>query len=123
MCVCVCIVPRGVGPRLNLEPPPPRVTESTPKTSASCSPAPSPLSSVEDSVRSLGEPAPGAGAYDAAPQEASEAGEERCPGSPPPLPGLASGLSVQEMVALSTELDTYAITKKVKEVLTDNNLG
>ncbi|XP_059912381.1 homeobox protein cut-like 1 isoform X2 [Gadus macrocephalus] len=97
--------------------------ESTPRTSASCSPAQSPLSSVEDSVRSLGEPAPGLAACDGAPQEASEAGEERCPGSPPPMPGLASGLSVQEMVAMSTELDTYAITKKVKEVLTDNNLG
>ncbi|CAL8302441.1 unnamed protein product, partial [Gadus morhua 'NCC'] len=97
--------------------------ESTPRTSASCSPAQSPLSSVEDSVRSLGEPPPGVAACDGAPQEASEAGEERCPGSPPPMPGLASGLSVQEMVAMSTELDTYAITKKVKEVLTDNNLG
>ncbi|XP_069789463.1 homeobox protein cut-like 2 [Narcine bancroftii] len=30
---------------------------------------------------------------------------------------------IQEMVAMSSELDTYAITKKVKEVLTDNNLG
>ena len=100
-----------------------RVPESTPRTSASCSRAQSPLSSVEDSVRSLGEPPPGVAACDGAPQEASEAGEERCPGSPPPMPGLASGLSVQEMVAMSTELDTYAITKKVKEVLTDNNLG
>ncbi|KAG8456132.1 hypothetical protein GDO86_002070 [Hymenochirus boettgeri] len=33
----------------------------------------------------------------------------------------ASG--IQEMVAMSPELDTYSITKKVKEVLTDNNLG
>lgn len=32
-------------------------------------------------------------------------------------------LGIQELVAMSTELDTYAITKKVKEVLTDNNLG
>uniref|UniRef100_A0A8C5GDS6 Homeobox protein cut-like n=1 Tax=Gouania willdenowi TaxID=441366 RepID=A0A8C5GDS6_GOUWI len=32
-------------------------------------------------------------------------------------------LGIQELVALSAELDTYAITKKVKEVLTDNNLG
>uniref|UniRef100_A0A6I8QDW8 Homeobox protein cut-like n=1 Tax=Xenopus tropicalis TaxID=8364 RepID=A0A6I8QDW8_XENTR len=30
---------------------------------------------------------------------------------------------IQEMVAMSPELDTYSITKKVKEVLTDNNLG
>ncbi|XP_077943412.1 homeobox protein cut-like 2 isoform X2 [Gasterosteus aculeatus] len=32
-------------------------------------------------------------------------------------------LGIQEIVAMSSELDTYAITKKVKEVLTDNNLG
>ncbi|KAF0033578.1 hypothetical protein F2P81_013644 [Scophthalmus maximus] len=32
-------------------------------------------------------------------------------------------LGIQELVAISSELDTYAITKKVKEVLTDNNLG
>ena len=36
----------------------------------------------------------------------------------PPTP-----LGIQELVAMSSELDTYAITKKVKEVLTDNNLG
>uniref|UniRef100_A0A8C5LAW3 Homeobox protein cut-like n=1 Tax=Jaculus jaculus TaxID=51337 RepID=A0A8C5LAW3_JACJA len=30
---------------------------------------------------------------------------------------------IQEIVAMSPELDTYSITKKVKEVLTDNNLG
>ncbi|XP_030215203.1 homeobox protein cut-like 2 isoform X2 [Gadus morhua] len=35
----------------------------------------------------------------------------------PPTP-----LGIQELVAMSSELDTYAITKKVKEVLTDNNL-
>ena len=32
-------------------------------------------------------------------------------------------LGIQELVAMSSELDTYTITKKVKEVLTDNNLG
>jgi len=32
-------------------------------------------------------------------------------------------LGIQELVAMSSELDTYAITKKVKEVLMDNNLG
>jgi len=36
----------------------------------------------------------------------------------PPTP-----LGIQELVSMSAELDTYAITKKVKEVLTDNNLG
>lgn len=32
-------------------------------------------------------------------------------------------LGIQELVAMSPELDTYTITKRVKEVLTDNNLG
>ncbi|XP_048857636.1 LOW QUALITY PROTEIN: homeobox protein cut-like 2 [Brienomyrus brachyistius] len=40
----------------------------------------------------------------------------------PLLPQHAS-LAIQELVAMSPELDTYCITKKVKEVLTDNNLG
>ncbi|XP_017397747.1 homeobox protein cut-like 2 isoform X1 [Cebus imitator] len=36
--------------------------------------------------------------------------------------GQAPG-GIQEIVAMSPELDTYSITKRVKEVLTDNNLG
>ncbi|KAM4620673.1 homeobox protein cut-like 1 [Polymixia lowei] len=101
--------------------------ENTPKTSASCSPAPeSPLSSVEDSVKSLGEQVAGGGGAATAGREpiARDPSEpsELHPGTPLPIPG-HSGLSIQEMVAMSPELDTYAITKKVKEVLTDNNLG
>ncbi|XP_060132337.1 homeobox protein cut-like 2 [Zootoca vivipara] len=34
-----------------------------------------------------------------------------------------ASVGIQEIVAMSPELDTYSITKKVKEVLTDNNLG
>ncbi|MBN3275153.1 CUX1 protein, partial [Polyodon spathula] len=91
--------------------------ESTPKTSASCSPAPeSPLSSGGESMKSLGETAPQPPA-----PEPSEPSESQ-PGTPLPAPG-HSGLGIQEMVAMSPELDTYVITKKVKEVLTDNNLG
>ncbi|KAL4660542.1 homeobox protein cut-like 1 [Arapaima gigas] len=87
--------------------------ENTPKTSASCSPAPeSPLSSAEESVKSLGEP----------PTVQAPAAELSEPSEPLPVPG-HSGLSIQEMVAMSPELDTYVITKKVKEVLTDNNLA
>lgn len=44
----------------------------------------------------------------------------------PSLMGLhqpTTQLGIQELVAMSPELDTYIITKKVKEVLTDNNLG
>uniref|UniRef100_A0A8C9TTA1 Homeobox protein cut-like n=1 Tax=Scleropages formosus TaxID=113540 RepID=A0A8C9TTA1_SCLFO len=40
------------------------------------------------------------------------------PSHPPHTP-----LGIQELVAMSPELDTYSITKRVKEVLTDNNLG
>ncbi|XP_011931911.1 PREDICTED: protein CASP isoform X6 [Cercocebus atys] len=103
-------------------------SESTPKTSASCSPAPeSPMSSSE-SVKSLTElvqqPCP--------PIEASKDGKPPEPSDPPasdsqpatPLPLSGhSALSIQELVAMSPELDTYGITKRVKEVLTDNNLG
>lgn len=97
--------------------------EGTPKTSASCSPAPeSPLSSAEESVNGLaGDPlAPQSSSLKLASEDPS--GGESQPGTPLPVPG-HSGLSIQEMVAMSPELDTYAITKKVKEVLTDNNLG
>ncbi|XP_028383815.1 homeobox protein cut-like 2 isoform X1 [Phyllostomus discolor] len=38
-------------------------------------------------------------------------------------PGSQAPGGIQEMVAMSPELDTYSITKRVKEVLTDNNLG
>ncbi|KAG7480578.1 hypothetical protein MATL_G00057740 [Megalops atlanticus] len=34
-----------------------------------------------------------------------------------------TSLGIQELVAMSPELDTYCITKRVKEVLMDNNLG
>lgn len=104
------------------------ITESTPKTSASCSPAPeSPMSSSE-SVKSLTElvqqPCPAI--------ETSKDGKSQEPSEPPasesqsttPLPLSGhSALSIQELVAMSPELDTYGITKRVKEVLTDNNLG
>ncbi|XP_054853084.1 homeobox protein cut-like 2 isoform X1 [Eublepharis macularius] len=38
-------------------------------------------------------------------------------------PNSQASVGIQEIVAMSPELDTYSITKKVKEVLTDNNLG
>ncbi|XP_074779257.1 homeobox protein cut-like 1 isoform X3 [Athene noctua] len=102
--------------------------ESTPKTSASCSPAPeSPMSSSE-SVKSLTElvqqPCPAIEtSKDGKSQESSEpSASESQSTTPLPLPG-HSALSIQELVAMSPELDTYGITKRVKEVLTDNNLG
>ncbi|XP_051786732.1 cut-like homeobox 1b isoform X4 [Erpetoichthys calabaricus] len=91
--------------------------ESTPKTSASCSPAPeSPLSSAGESVKSLTD-----NTTQTSSQDLCEPSESQ-PSTPLPPPG-HSGLSIQEMVAMSPELDTYVITKKVKEVLTDNNLA
>ncbi|KAM5229286.1 homeobox protein cut-like 1 isoform 6-T6 [Ctenodactylus gundi] len=103
-------------------------SESTPKTSASCSPAPeSPMSSSE-SVKSLTElvqqPCPTIEtSKDGKPPEPSEPPtSDSQPATPLPLSG-HSALSIQELVAMSPELDTYGITKRVKEVLTDNNLG
>ncbi|XP_058425052.1 homeobox protein cut-like 1 isoform X11 [Diceros bicornis minor] len=103
-------------------------SESTPKTSASCSPAPeSPMSSSE-SVKSLTElvqqPCPPIEtSKDGKPPEPSDPpASDSQPSTPLPLSG-HSALSIQELVAMSPELDTYGITKRVKEVLTDNNLG
>lgn len=102
-------------------------TENTPKSSTSCSPAPeSPMSSSE-SVKSLTElvqqPCPTIETKEGETQESSDAtaGDSQ-PATPLPFPGHSS-LSIQELVAMSPELDTYGITKRVKEVLTDNNLG
>ncbi|XP_043574795.1 homeobox protein cut-like 1 isoform X3 [Chiloscyllium plagiosum] len=100
--------------------------EITPKTSASCSPAPeSPVSSAE-SVKSVAEIT----SQQSTATEGSKEIKPPCeqPSNDPqvlsslPISG-QSALSIQELVAMSPELDTYAITKKVKEVLTDNNLG
>lgn len=56
-------------------------------------------------------------------QESSEPSASDSQSSTPlPVSGHSS-LSIQELVAMSPELDTYGITKRVKEVLTDNNLG
>lgn len=98
-------------------------TEGTPKTSASCSPAPeSPLSSAEESINGLAGDPLASQSSGLKPLSEDPSGGESQLGTPLPVPG-HSGLSIQEMVAMSPELDTYAITKKVKEVLTDNNLG
>ncbi|XP_078680828.1 homeobox protein cut-like 1 [Branchiostoma floridae x Branchiostoma belcheri] len=46
---------------------------------------------------------------------------------PPPVnkrvPPESKPMTIQELVALSPDLDTYAITKRVKEVLMENNIG
>ncbi|GAB1290281.1 Homeobox protein cut-like [Apodemus speciosus] len=103
-------------------------SESTPKTSASCSPAPeSPMSSSE-SVKSLTElvqqpcPTIETSKESKPPEPSDPPASDSQPATPLPLSG-HSALSIQELVAMSPELDTYGITKRVKEVLTDNNLG
>uniref|UniRef100_UPI00398EF662 homeobox protein cut-like 1 isoform X1 n=1 Tax=Pristiophorus japonicus TaxID=55135 RepID=UPI00398EF662 len=102
--------------------------EITPKTSASCSPAPeSPVSSAE-SVKSVAElssqqlTATESSKDDKPPEPCEQPSNDPQVLSSLPISG-QSALSIQELVAMSPELDTYAITKKVKEVLTDNNLG
>ncbi|XP_055513442.1 cut-like homeobox 1b isoform X9 [Leucoraja erinacea] len=101
--------------------------EITPKTSASCSPAPeSPVSSVE-SVKSVAELT---SQHSIATETKDIKQSEPCEQSSNDAQALSllpmsgqSALSIQKLVAMSPELDTYAITKKVKEVLTDNNLA
>uniref|UniRef100_A0A673JDU4 DNA-binding protein SATB n=1 Tax=Sinocyclocheilus rhinocerous TaxID=307959 RepID=A0A673JDU4_9TELE len=56
------------------------------------------------------------------PQHAEPHGGKSTPGMTVPQQP-HTPLGIQELVAMSPELDTYAITKRVKEVLTDNNLG
>ncbi|KAL1269076.1 hypothetical protein QQF64_031365 [Cirrhinus molitorella] len=56
------------------------------------------------------------------PQHAEPNGGKSTPGMMVPQQP-HTPLGIQELVAMSPELDTYAITKRVKEVLTDNNLG
>ncbi|XP_055475311.1 homeobox protein cut-like 1 [Psammomys obesus] len=56
------------------------------------------------------------------PESSDPPASDSQPTTPLPLSG-HSALSIQELVAMSPELDTYGITKRVKEVLTDNNLG
>ncbi|XP_072909989.1 homeobox protein cut-like 1 isoform X3 [Hemitrygon akajei] len=102
--------------------------EITPKTSASCSPAPeSPVSSVE-SVKSVAElSSQHSIATESIKDIKSSEPCEHSSNDPQVLSSLPmsgqSALSIQKLVAMSPELDTYAITKKVKEVLTDNNLA
>uniref|UniRef100_A0A8C7JRI7 DNA-binding protein SATB n=1 Tax=Oncorhynchus kisutch TaxID=8019 RepID=A0A8C7JRI7_ONCKI len=96
------------------------VSEGTPsQTSASCSPAPAEGTPSQTSASC----SPPPGSPLSSPPSGEPSGGESQPGTPLPLPGPITGLSIQETIAMSPELDTYVLTKKVKEVLTDNNLG
>nr|XP_015221550.1 PREDICTED: homeobox protein cut-like 2 isoform X2 [Lepisosteus oculatus] len=94
------------------------------QTRSSPSPPPSP---VEEQHSPLGEPV----SLESSKENQQPDGQltpTAIPGGKP-APSLLSphhshtSLGIQELVAMSPELDTYAITKRVKEVLTDNNLG
>ncbi|XP_067102690.1 homeobox protein cut-like 1 [Osmerus mordax] len=91
--------------------------EGSPRTSASGSPSESPLSSAEESDPLV----PPSSSLEPPSGDASGRGSQ--PGTPLLPPAPSTGHSIQETVSMSPELDTYAITKRVKEVLTDNNLG
>ncbi|XP_058850675.1 homeobox protein cut-like 2 isoform X2 [Acipenser ruthenus] len=86
---------------------------------SSPSPPPSP---VEDQPSPQGEP------MSLALESSKENQQPETQASSPTLPSHLphqhhTPLGIQELVAMSPELDTYSITKRVKEVLTDNNLG
>ncbi|XP_058889205.1 homeobox protein cut-like 2 [Acipenser ruthenus] len=88
---------------------------------ARSSPSP-PLSPVEDQPSPQGEP------MSLALESSKENQQPETQASSPTLPSHLphqhhTPLGIQELVAMSPELDTYSITKRVKEVLTDNNLG
>ncbi|XP_056392446.1 homeobox protein cut-like 2 isoform X3 [Hyla sarda] len=86
-------------------------------------PSPSPSPSPSDQEKSLSEPVMlslESSKENQQPQSRSVSSLiSRTFSSPPPT----TTAGIQEIVAMSPELDTYSITKKVKEVLTDNNLG
>lgn len=90
-------------------------------SSAAAQSSPSPPPSPAHSQPSpLAEPGGGGGLS----LESSK--ENQQPEAPPVLAALhppTNPLGIQELVAMSPELDTYGVTKRVKEVLTDNNLG
>ncbi|XP_069475632.1 homeobox protein cut-like 2 isoform X2 [Ambystoma mexicanum] len=98
---------------------PSQETEESPaEARSSPSPPPSPVDqdkSAQESPRAT--------------PESSKENQQPESSSPTPSPSgkvyvnNQASVGIQEIVAMSPELDTYIITKKVKEVLTDNNLG
>ncbi|XP_048196669.1 homeobox protein cut-like 2 [Perognathus longimembris pacificus] len=96
--------------------PPSTSQASPPELRSSPSPPPSPMAPEKSSPEPL-----------SLSLESSKENQqpEARPGATPTgktYSGQAVG-GIQEIVAMSPELDTYSITKRVKEVLTDNNLG
>lgn len=96
---------------------------STSAGQSSPSPPPSPAHSQPSP---LVEPGGGGGGGVGSGLSLESSKENQQPEAPASLAALhppTNPLGIQELVAMSPELDTYGVTKRVKEVLTDNNLG
>ncbi|XP_018413835.1 PREDICTED: homeobox protein cut-like 2 isoform X2 [Nanorana parkeri] len=86
-------------------------------------PSPSPPPSPSDQERSSAEPLMLSLESSKENQQPESRSTSSLSGRTFPGPHQLATAGIQEIVAMSPELDTYTITKKVKEVLTDNNLG
>ncbi|KAM5193083.1 homeobox protein cut-like 2 isoform 2-T2 [Mantella aurantiaca] len=86
-------------------------------------PSPSPPPSPSDQERSSTEPLMLSLESSKENQQPESRSTSSLSGRTFPGPHQLAAAGIQEIVAMSPELDTYSITKKVKEVLTDNNLG
>ncbi|XP_075691003.1 homeobox protein cut-like 2 isoform X2 [Rhinoderma darwinii] len=86
-------------------------------------PSPSPPPSPSDQEKSPTEPAMISSESSKENQQPESRSASSLSSRTFPSPHPATTAGIQEIVAMSPQLDTYSITKKVKEVLTDNNLG
>ncbi|XP_026640792.1 homeobox protein cut-like 2 isoform X3 [Microtus ochrogaster] len=99
-------------------PPQPSTTQASPtEPRSSPSPPPSPTEPEKPSQESLGL------SLESSKENQQPEGRASSSLGGKPFSGSQAAGGIQEMVAMSPELDTYSITKRVKEVLTDNNLG
>nr|XP_025045174.1 homeobox protein cut-like 2 [Pelodiscus sinensis] len=104
-----------LGQGISQQPNPPQASPGQPQSSPSTPPSqleqdkspPEPLMITLESSKENQQPES---------RSTSSLSGKTCPNNQAPV-------GIQEIVAMSPELDTYSITKKVKEVLTDNNLG
>ncbi|XP_075836193.1 homeobox protein cut-like 2 isoform X1 [Microtus pennsylvanicus] len=99
-------------------PPQPSTTQASPtEPRSSPSPPPSPTEPEKPSQEPLGL------SLESSKENQQPEGRASSSLGGKPFSGSQAAGGIQEMVAMSPELDTYSITKRVKEVLTDNNLG
>ncbi|KAH0625626.1 hypothetical protein JD844_015216 [Phrynosoma platyrhinos] len=96
---------------------PPHGTDSPGETQSSPSPSPSPSEQEKSPLEPLSL------AFESSKENQHPESRSGSSLSSRMGPNSQAPVGIQEIVAMSPELDTYSITKKVKEVLTDNNLG